>query len=194
MAENINEEKKPEEEVKEENIQAQNDVQEETKEASKSEKKEKKNKYKEQIEQLQNELASMKDKYLRNLAEFENFKKRMNEEKIKDRKYASMDLIGDLIVPLDNFSRVCAMPTNDENLKNFLIGFKMIDTQIFDVLVTNGLSKIESVGKPFDPKYHQAVDKEHKDDIEPGIVLEELQKGYMYKDRVLRPAMVKVSE
>lgn len=157
-------------------------------------KKSKKNKYKERIEELETELKNSKNKYLMNLAELENFKKRMNEEKIRDRKYASMNLIGDLLTPLDNFSRVCQMETEDATLKNFLIGFKMIDTQIFDCLTNDGLSKIEALGKPFDPTIHQAIDKEHQEGVEPGIVIAEMQTGYMYKDRVLKPAMVKVSE
>lgn len=160
----------------------------------KEEKPEKKNKLKNKIEQLEQENAKLKDQLLRERAELENFKRRMNEERIKDRKYASFNLVSDLITSLDNLDRVVNMTTDNEVLMNFLIGFKMINNQLFEVLRNDGLTDIKAEGLSFDPNVHQATSKEHVEGTEPGIVLQELQKGYKYKDRVIRPSMVKVSE
>ena len=86
------------------------------------------------------------------------------------------------------------METDNEVLKNFLIGFKMINSQLFEILKNDGVSEIKAKGLAFDPAVHQAVSTEKQEGVEKGIVLEELQKGYKYKDRVIRPSMVKVSE
>ena len=157
-------------------------------------KKEKKSKSKEHIEQLEHEVKDLKDKLLRNAAELENFKKRMNQERINDRKFASKTLIGDLLSPLDQFDRVVNMPTENDLLKNFLIGFKMINDSIYQVLNQDGLKEIEALNQPFDPKYHYAVEKIHDADKPDGINVEVIQKGYLYKDQLLRPAMVKINE
>lgn len=157
-------------------------------------KKEKRNKHKEQIEALEKEVAEYKDKYLRNLAELENFKKRMHHERIQDRKYASKSLISDLLNPLDQLDRIVNMPTDNELLKNFLIGFKMINDQLFNVLNADGIKEIDAKGKPFDPNIHHAIEKVSHLEQPNGIVIEVVQKGYMYKEQLIRPAMVKVNE
>ena len=79
-------------------------------------------------------------------------------------------------------------------MKNFLIGFQMLANQIVDIMKKDGLTEIEAKDKAFDPNVHQAISKEHVEGVEPGMVLEVLQTGYKYKDRIIRPAMVKVSE
>ena len=113
-------------------------------------KKEKKNKHKERIEALEKQNAELKDKLLRNAAELENFKRRTNEERIKDRKYASCDLVNDLVSILTNLDKCVNMETEDPMLKNFLIGFKMIDNQLFDRLYQDGLEEIKvEVGMQF---------------------------------------------
>lgn len=157
-------------------------------------KKEKKSKHKEKIESLERDVADLKDKLLRNAAELENFKKRMHEERIKERKYASYTLVSDLVNTLDNLRRAVNMTTDNDVLKNFLIGFKMINDQLFDVLKTDGLKEIDALEKPFDPNLHHAIEKVAVEGKESNLVVEELQKGYLYKERVIRPAMVKVSE
>ncbi|MDL2292227.1 nucleotide exchange factor GrpE [Acholeplasma sp. OttesenSCG-928-E16] len=157
-------------------------------------KKEKKDKNKETIIKLQLEIDSLNDKLLRAVAELENFKKRTNQERIIDRKYASSNLIDDLLVPLDQLMKISNLKTDNEVLNNFLVGFKMINDQIFDILENDGLKPIEAVGKPFDPNFHHALEKASDKEKENGIVLEETQKGYLYKDRILRPSMVKVNE
>ncbi|CCV64208.1 Protein GrpE (HSP-70 cofactor) [Alteracholeplasma palmae J233] len=157
-------------------------------------KKEKKKKEKEIIEGLNQEIVELKDKLLRNAAELENFKKRIQQERINDRKYAASNLINDLLVPLDQFAKVVEMKTDNEVLKNFLIGFNMINDQFKSILETEGVKEIDALNKPFDPTLHYAVEKVNISDKENGINVEVLQKGYTYKERILRPAMVKVNE
>lgn len=159
-----------------------------------AQKKEKKNKHKEQVEALEQEIKSLKDKLLRNAAELENFKKRMIQERINDRKYASKNLIGDVLIPLEQMNKAVNMKTDNDLLKNFLIGFKMINDQLYATLEQDGLKEIEALGKPFDPKYHHAIEKVSNPDQPNGINLEVSQKGYTYKEQILRPAMVIVNE
>ena len=158
-------------------------------------KKEKRNKHKEKIEALEKQNAELKDKLLRNAAELENFKRRMNEERIKDRKYASVDLVNDLVSILANLDKCVNMETDDPMLKNFLIGFKMIDNQLFDRLYQDGLEEIKvEVGMDFDPNIHHAIETTEKEDFESNKITEVVQKGYKYKDRIIKPAMVKVNK
>ncbi len=170
------------------------EILDEQKEFEEKPKKEKKNKYKEHIETLENEVAHLKDKLLRNVAELENFKKRITIERINDRKFASKNLIHDILEPLDQMNKIVSMPTEDPTLKNFLYGFKMVNDKFYQVLQSDGLKEIETINKQFDPKYHYALEKESIKDKPNGINLEVIQKGYMYKDQLLRPAMVKVNE
>jgi len=154
----------------------------------------KKEKKKDKVAKLEEEVKDLKDQLLRNAAELENFKKRMMQEKINDRKYASTNLLHDLLVPLDQFDKVVNMETDNDLLKNFLIGFKMINDQFMSVLENEGVKEIDALHQMFDPKVHHAVEKTSDKEKDNGIVLEVLQKGYMYKERVLRPSMVKVNE
>lgn len=154
----------------------------------------KKMKPKEEIVKLQEEILELKEKLLRNQAEVENFKKRVTLEKINDRKYASKNLIADFLQPLEQMHKIVHMNTDNDLLKNFLLGFKMISDQLYQVLEADGLKKINSLDQVFDPNYHYAVEKEVNKDKENGINLEVIQEGYMYKDQILRPAMVKVNE
>ncbi len=157
-------------------------------------KKEKKNKHKEEIQKLEAEIAQIKDEYLRARAEMENTKKRLKDEAIQNRKYASQNLVADLLNPVDMLVKVANMENSNPEITNFLIGFKMIANQFVEVLKNDGLTEIEALGKEFDPNIHHAVSKESKEGVEPNKVIEVLQTGYMYKDRVIKPAMVKVSE
>lgn len=157
-------------------------------------KKEKKNKHKEQVEKLEKEVYELKDKLLRNAAELENFKKRVHAERIQERKYASKNLIGDILNPLDQMNKVVNMPTEDPMLKNFLIGFKMINDSLYNVLIGDGLKEIDALNQPFNPNYHYAIEKISDKEKPNGINLEVIQKGYTYKDQLLRPAMVKINE
>ena len=146
------------------------------------------------LSELEEEIKELKHELLRNQADFENFKKRINQERIQDRKYAGIDIIHDLLIPLDQLNKVVNIEVDDPNLKNYLIGFKMINDQIFSHLEENGVVEIKAVGEQFDPNVHYAVEKDNNKDVKNGIITEEIQKGYMYKDRLIRPAMVKVNE
>ena len=154
----------------------------------------KKLKPKEEIIVLLEQVKELKEELLRNQAEVENFKKRTNLEKIKDRKYASKDLIADFLQPLEQMHKIVNMQTDNDLLKNFLIGFKMISDQLYQVLENDGLKRINALNEPFDPNYHYAVEKLSDKEKNNGINLEVIQDGYMYKDQILRPAMVKVNE
>ncbi len=165
----------------------------ESKEEKKANKKEKKEKKKDELTTLKEENAALKDQLLRFRAEVENFKKRVNEERIRDRQYASQTLVTDLIMVLDNLDRACNFESDNQELNNFLIGFKMINEQIFDILGNDGLKPIKALNEKFDPNLHQSVAQECVEDKEDGIVLEVMQKGYTYKDRVIKPSMVKIN-
>lgn len=179
LAENIKEEEKVAE-----------DLELEAKEESK---KEKKNKYKEQLDKLEAEYATLKNDYLKVYAEMENTKRRIKDEAIKDRKYASQKVVGELIGPVDMLLQIVNMPAPTPEIQNYQIGFQMIANQLLDILKNDGLAPIEALGKDFDPSVMQAVQTEETEDSE-NIVLKVMQPGYMYKDRVLRPAMVIVSK
>ena len=164
-------------------------------ENSKKNKKEPKNKYKEEVIRLRSEIDELKNSLLRNRADLENFKKHMKEEAIKDRKYASLNLVSDIIVPLEYLSRACEYQTDSPEMSNFLIGFKMIASQLTDVLINDGLKVIDvKIGDEFDPAIHHAVATEKNEEMASNKVLEVVSKGYLYKERIIKPAMVKVSE
>lgn len=151
-----------------------------------------KDKNQEELIKLTELLGQEKEKTMRIQAEMMNFKKRKEEEVDLFRKYANEDILKQLLIICDNFERALSMES-EEN-KEFLQGFKMIYTNILNILNNNGVVEIEALNRQFDPNVHQAVLTEVKEGVEPGVVIEVLQKGYMYKDRVLRATMVKVSE
>lgn len=189
-------EKASEEETKEETKE------ETSKEEKKESKKEKKDKHKEAIEkleaknkELEAKYAELKNEYLKAYAELENTKKRIKEEAIKDRKYASQKVVGELIGPVDMLNMIINMPVSSPEVQNYVIGFQMIANQLVEILKGEGLGPIAC--KPldeFDPKIMQVVDTRFESDKPENVVLEVKQAGYMYKDRVLRTAMVVVNK
>ncbi|MEW9675816.1 nucleotide exchange factor GrpE [Lentibacillus sp. L22] len=148
---------------------------------------------KEEIASLKQEKEDMYQRVLRSQAEFENFKKRTQKEREKDRKYKAQDLVSELLPALDNFERALNEEVTEAN-KSFVEGIEMVYNQLKDALKSQGVEEIEAVGKPFDPNVHHAVMQIEDPELEAGSVVEELQKGYMLKDRVIRPAMVKVNQ
>lgn len=169
-------------------------VLEEEKVETKKIKKTKTQKLEEKIDELKLEVKKLKEEKLLIAADTENYKKRINQERIIDRQYASRGLILSLLHSLDQLKLITNMKTEDDKLKNFLIGFKMISDQLFKTLEEDGLKEIEALNKPFDPNYHEAVEKVKEKSMEKGINLEVVSPGYMYKEKLLRPAMVKVNE
>ncbi len=148
-----------------------------------------KNKYKERIKELEDEL-------LRSKAEFINYRKRLEDEQSRLLKFCNEDLIKETLPILDNFERAISMDdTNlDDEVSKFLSGFKMIYCNFVNILKNYGVVEIDGNNKPFDPVYHEAIMTEKREGVEAGMVLEVLQKGYILKGKVIRPAMVKVSE
>ena len=146
------------------------------------------------IEELEKKLQETNNSILRIKADYENYKKRVEKEKLDIRKYASMDLIAELLISLDQLKIVCEYPVENELLKNYLIGFKMINDKIFETLHNNGLKEVDVLNKPFDPNTSHAIEKIYIENKEQNLVIQEIQKGYMYKEKLLRPAMVKVSD
>lgn len=136
------------------------------------------------------ELREMKDRYLRTLADFENFRKRSEREKADFYKYALSGLLKELLPVLDNFDRALE---HAEEGDDFHKGVLLIYKQLFGVLQKYGLRPIEEGGVPFDPKIHEAVVREEDASVPSHTVVAVLQKGYFLHDRVLRPAMVKVA-
>lgn len=138
----------------------------------------------------------MEDSLLRSKADFINYRKRLEDEQARLMKFCNEDLIKEILPILDNFERAINM--DDENLEDevskFLAGFKMIYCNLTNVLKDYGVVAIDGFNKPFDPTYHEAIMTEKRDGVEPGMVLDVLQKGYLLKDKVIRPAMVRVSE
>lgn len=153
-------------------------------------------KYETEIEKLKLDLTNVNEKMLRNQAELVNFKRRKEEEVSHMMKYCNEDILKSLLPIIDNFERGLMMDDNDlsDEVSKFLSGFKMIYTDIIGIMNKNEVKEIEAEGIEFDPKVHQAVLMDHDEEKPHGVVLEVLQKGYMYKDKVIRPAMVKVNE
>lgn len=166
------------------------------KEESKKHQKKKHFDVKKEPEYLELKLENEKllDQLLRKQAEFENYKKRVNEERIRDRKYALNDFLMESIETIDIFDKAVSVKTDDDKLNKFLSGFIMINNRLKNILENYGVVQIDCLNKAFDPNFESALETVEVDGIEPGIVVEIVMTGYMYKDRVLRPAMVKVSK
>ncbi len=142
------------------------------------------------------EIAKLNEKIIRLSAELQNIRKRNEAEIAKIAKYDGEKMIISLLPIIDNFERAIKLNGNDLALdtSKFLEGFKMIYCNTVSILEKYGVQAIDGSSKPFDPNYHEAVISEHIDGVEPGMVIEVLQKGYLLKDKVIRPAMVRVSE
>jgi len=157
----------------------------------KDKKKSKKSHIELQLDEIKEELESFRDKYYRNLAEMENYKKRTTNELIKERKYASQSLADKLIDSIEVFSQALNTKTEDKQMQNFLYGFKMIRDMIFNALKDEGVSEIETkVGDEFNPNIHEAMDTEYHPEQPLNTIIKITKTGYKFKDRVLRPAFV----
>ncbi|WP_370733894.1 nucleotide exchange factor GrpE [Paenibacillus dakarensis] len=146
-----------------------------------------------EVEKLKNELSEQQQRALRAQADFDNFRKRTLKEKEELAKYASSKLITELLPVIDNFERALAATEENPEFESFSKGVNMIFRQLENILQAEGLTPMNCVGQPFNPEFHQAIMQVESEEYEEGIVVEEVQKGFMLKDKVLRPAMVKVS-
>ena len=146
-----------------------------------------------EIEKLKLQADEHHQRLLRAQADFDNFRSRTRQEKEEFAKYASLKVVEQLLPVVDNFERALAAGKDSNDYDALIKGVDMIFRQLDQVLAAEGLTRMETVGQPFNPEFHQAVMQVESDEHEEGIVVEELQKGYLLKDKVLRPAMVKVS-
>lgn len=162
----------------------------------KQEKKEKKIKVDKEKEELKQKNNELNDKILRISAEMQNMKRRYEEEIQRIYKYDGEDIIKQLLNIVDNFERAIQLDDEDltDELSKFLSGFKMIYTNLVNILNEKGVKEIECANTLFNPTEMQAVLTDKVEDIESGYVIEVLQKGYKYNEKVIRPAMVKVNE
>lgn len=145
--------------------------------------------------ECQKQNAELNEKILRLNAEMANIKRHAMEDKERFMKYEGEEILTKLLPMVDNFERAIALEQSEnEELNKFLEGFKMIYANLLTTLKSFGVEEIEALGKPFDPSKMEAVLTESIVEEESNVVLDVLQKGYIYKDKVLRPAMVKVNE
>src|SRR5690606_16515160 len=145
-------------------------------------------------QKLMQEHEETQERLLRVQAEYDNFRKRTQREKEASLKYKSQDVIEEILPVMDNFERALQVEAHDEASKNIIQGIEMIYRQPHTVLENQGVTEIKTVGEAFDPNLHQAIAQVDEEGFESGQVTETLQKGYQLKDRVIRPAMVKVNE
>jgi len=142
-------------------------------------------------QELEEQVAVLKNEYAKAYADTENMRKRLNKEHESFVKYHMQDFAKEVLPVLDNCERALAEETKDEALHK---GVEMIYSQLKNALEKEGVTEIEAEGKPFDGNWHQALMSEHVDGVEPGTVIQVLQKGYKLNDRIVRAATVKVSE
>jgi len=189
------EEERLEEEQNQKNKKKEKTIEVKTKkEEKKAKKKEEEQAEDLEILELRTEVAKLSDLYLRTLAEAENFKKRINDERMRERKYASQSLLERLVNVTDIFDKAVNSNVDDEKVKNFLIGFQMINKNLQDLLEDEGVTKIKAKGEVFDPKVHHAVETITDLEQDDNIIVQERQTGYYYKDRILRPSLVVVNK
>ncbi|MCM3765340.1 nucleotide exchange factor GrpE [Neobacillus niacini] len=147
-----------------------------------------------EIQLLQGKLEEAENKYLRLHADFDNFRRRTRLDQEAAEKYRAQKLVTDLLPVLDNFERALVMEADNEQTKALLQGVEMVYRSLLEALKKEGVEPIEAVGKEFDPQFHHAVMQGEDENFGPGAVIQEFQKGYLLKDRVIRPSMVKVNQ
>lgn len=150
--------------------------------------------YEAKLAELQAKLADEENRHLRLRADFDNMRRRNQLDREASEKYRAQSLLSDLLPVLDNFERALQVETTSEETASIIKGIEMVYRSLIEATEKEGLQVIKAEGEQFDPTIHQAVMQEQDSEKETGIVLRELQKGYILKDRVLRPTMVSVNE
>jgi molecular chaperone GrpE len=150
--------------------------------------------YLQEIEMLKNKLDEADNRYLRLQADFDNFRRRSRLEIEAKEKYRAQKLITELLPAIDNFERAMKMEVENEQTKPLLQGMDMVYRSLLEALKNEGVEAIDAVNKEFDPHLHQAVMQVEDENFGSNIIVEEFQKGYILKDRVIRPSMVKVNQ
>lgn len=143
-----------------------------------------------EVERLREEIADLRDRSMRTLADFDNFRKRSERERQDLRKYALVEPIREFLTVMDNLDLALSAGGSAEDLKR---GVEMIHRQMQDLLRRFGVQEVKAVGEAFDPQVHEAVSREESADVKTPTVAAELRRGYTLHDRLLRPAMVKVA-
>ncbi|MBB6445971.1 nucleotide exchange factor GrpE [Bacillus benzoevorans] len=144
--------------------------------------------------ELEAKLEETENRMLRLQADFDNSRRRARLDLAAAEKYRAQSLLTDLLPAIDNFERALKMEADNEQAKAILQGMEMVYRSLLDAMKKEGLEPIEATGKEFDPNFHQAVMQAADPNFESNIVVDEFQKGYVLKDRVIRPAMVKVNQ
>lgn len=150
--------------------------------------------YEAKLAELQAKLADEENRHLRLRADFDNMRRRNQLDREAAEKYRAQSLLSDLLPVLDNFERALQVETTSEETASIIKGIEMVYRSLIEATEKEGLQVIKAEGEQFDPTIHQAVMQEQDSEKETGIVIRELQKGYILKDRVLRPTMVSVNE
>jgi molecular chaperone GrpE len=146
------------------------------------------------IAELQAKLDETENKMLRAQADFDNFRRRSRLDQEAAQKYRAQSLVTEIIPALDNFERALQIEADNDQTKSLLQGVNMVYNQLVQALQSEGVEAIKAVGEQFDPHLHQAVMQVEDENFDSNTVIEELQKGYTLKDRVIRPSMVKVNQ
>ena len=139
-------------------------------------------------------IEELNDRLMRQMAEFDNFRKRTEKEKSQMYMIGASDVIEKLLPVVDNFERGLAAMTEDEKKTAFAQGVELVYKQLMTTLSDMGVTPIEAVGVEFDPNFHNAVMQAPSEEYESGVVMQELQRGYVYKEKVIRYSMVMVAE
>ena len=148
----------------------------------------------EKLTKLENEISNLKDQLLRKAAEFENYKRRTENDQLNLIKYSAESFIIKLLPVVDDFERSLLHIENTKDSEAIKKGIKLVYDKLTKILTDQGVSKIEAVGNPFNVDYHDALLQKKAEDVPPHTVLEEIETGYMYKDRVIRHSKVIVSD
>jgi molecular chaperone GrpE len=144
----------------------------------------------EETAKLRREIADLRDRSMRTLADFDNFRKRAERERQESRKYALLEPLREFIEVVDNLGLALSASGSTDDLKR---GVEMIHRQMQDLLRRHGVKEIEALNQPFDPALHEAVSREEDPTVTKATVVGELRRGYLLHDRLLRPSMVKVA-
>ncbi len=148
----------------------------------------------EQLAKAQEELREQQERVLRMAAELENFKKRMQRERESALKFAEENILKELLPSIDNLERAIEQGQNSDDIAALLEGVEMTNRGLLTTLDKFGVKSLEAAGQTFDPNFHEALAMEHSDEVDENLILQEFQKGYMFKDRLIRAAKVVVSK
>lgn len=146
-----------------------------------------------EVKELEESLAAEREKYIRLYAEFENYRKRVQKEKEELVKYSVEPVISDLLTVLDNLEMALEHASRDSDPKSLIEGVELTLREFKKVIGKYGVEEIDAIGKPFDPNVHHAMSQIERSDIRNNTVVEEYRKGYLLKERLLRPSLVAVS-